>query len=203
MIRSSDAIRTVPPATLPVTLSEFKAQTRISHSEEDAIMMAHLRAATELCENYTSMGFITQTWTETYETFPTTIEKFLVLSRRPVQSIVSIDYLDSAGTTAVLDPSMYRLIGIGWDKRPASIWQPSSGAAWPAILGIGPAVTVTYVVGFGGEQNLVPELIRHAVLMAAASLYAFREDFVTGPSPTEIPFSSMALLRDWHLEPVV
>jgi hypothetical protein len=44
----------------------------------------------------------------------------------------------------------------------------------------------------------VPELIRHAILMAAGTFHGFREDVVMGSTVAELPFASKALLRDWR-----
>ena len=203
MIASGDPVRAIRPASLPVTLAELKAQARVSFTDEDAIMMGHLRAAVELCENYVGMGFITQTWAQTFVSFPTTASRTFILGRRPVQSVTQISYLDTSGVDQTLDPTLYLLAGAGWEYRPSSIWQSSAGVAWPSALDFAGAVTVTYVVGYGDNQNDVPELIRQAILMAAASFYSYREDITTERVPAEIPISSRALLRDWRPEPVV
>lgn len=203
MIISGDAIRIVPPAALPISLAELKAQTRVNFADEDALMLGYIRAAVEMCENFTGLGFITQTWTQTFSSFPTTSTGALLLRRRPLQEILSVNYLDGAGADTVLGTTIYRAAGIGADRSPSSIWL-SDGSSWPTILpSTLEAVTVTYTVGFGDDHNFVPELIRQAVMMAAATWFNFREDVVQGQSVQELPFNSKVLLLDWRELPVV
>lgn len=194
-----DPIRTVPPAVLPVTLDELKAQARIDGTDEDDLLLGYLYAAVEMAEHHTGLGLITQTWTQTFSAWPTTKQPELVLRRRPVQSVTQIDFMSDVGSPpgdSVLDPSVYRVLGIGQDKSPARI-RLAYGQTWPVLLDDAEAITVTYEVGFGDAKGSVPELIRHAILMAATTWYSFRED-VTAGSMSELPFASRALLRDWR-----
>jgi uncharacterized phiE125 gp8 family phage protein len=190
------AIRILPPAALPVSLAEFKAHLRYAEADEDAILVAYLRAATEAVENFCGLSLITSTWTESYSAFPTTAVPFLKLSRRPVQDIISIDYLDSGGVSQVLSPMVYSLTGVGADRVAGTVRLAYAGV-WPAAQATEEAVTVTYRAGFGDDHNAVPELIRYAILLMAATMFGFRED-VTASNVSELPWHSRALLRDWR-----
>jgi uncharacterized phiE125 gp8 family phage protein len=209
VITIGDPIRTVPPAALPVSLAELKAHLRVDESHEDASIMGYCRAAVEHVERYTGMGLITQTWKQTYSAFPraedrregasfdTPSSRVMRLWRRPVQAVPSIEYLDGAGVTQTLDPSVYEVAGANW-----SMTQPwialASGKSWPATYVSPQAITVTYRVGFGDDHNAVPELIRHAILLVVGTWYGYREDVVMGAAVAEIPLASKALLRDWR-----
>jgi uncharacterized phiE125 gp8 family phage protein len=191
-----DPIRIVQPSALPVTLAELKAQCRYYESDEDAILMAYLRSAVDYVENYTSMGLITQTWTQTYSSFPVG-GTMLRLYRRPLQSVASVAYLGEAGDTQFLGSSVYRVNGIGQPYH--SGWVTlASGQVWPDSYVTVDSVTVTYNVGFGDNQNAVPEIIRHAVLLAASTWFAFREEVTTGISIAELPFNVKTLLSDYR-----
>lgn len=198
-----DAIRTVPPAALAVSLAELKAHLRLEGIDgEDAYLAGLVRVATDYVEQYTGLGLITQTWAQTFAQFPgTTYPTFLSLYRRPLQAVVSVDYLDSASSPAAattLSAAGYTVAGVGADKAPGGSIHLASGAAWPVIISVPEAVTVTYTVGYGDDHNAVPELIRHAIMMAAGTFYAFREDVVMGSTIADLPIASKALLRDWR-----
>jgi uncharacterized phiE125 gp8 family phage protein len=205
VITIGDPIRIVPPAELPVSLAEFKAHLRVDESHEDASIMSYCRAAVEHVERYTSMGLITQTFKQTYSAFPGAHSAWpaaenptaMRLWRRPVQAVLSIQYLDGTGATQTLDPSVYEVVGANW-----SMTQPwivlASGQSWPATYVSSQAITVTYRVGFGDDHNAVPEHIRQAILLVVGTWYGYREDIVMGAAVAEIPLASKALLRDWR-----
>lgn len=196
-----DPIRTVAPEAMPVTLDELKAQARVDTADEDAIMAAHLRAAVEMIEQYTGLGLITQTFTQTFSEWPTEKVPDLVLKRRPVQAVVEVSHLSASGSPEgmplVIDASVYRVIGIGADRTPAKI-RLGTNQTWPVLFADPEAITVTYRVGYGDDHNAVPELIRHAILMAAATWYGFREDLIIGSTPMELPLASRALVYSWR-----
>jgi uncharacterized phiE125 gp8 family phage protein len=194
-----DPVRIEPPAALPVTLAELKAQTRYFQSDEDAIMQAMLRSSVEVLENYTYLGFITQTWQQSFSAFPATLATpRLKLQRRPVQEVLSISYLDSADFEQLVDPLTYQVAGIGNSHACATV-RISSAQTWPTVYDSSDAaVTITYRVGFGDDHNAVPEQIRDAILLCAGTKFAYREDVVMGTSLSEIPEKSKVLLRDWR-----
>lgn len=187
-----DAIRILAPAAMPVSLAELKAQTRILSEDEDALMAGYLRAAVEHVEQYTGLGLIEQTWTQAFATFSDP----MILRRRPLLSVVSVAYLDAAGATQALDDAEYSVAGVGADKSPGTV-RRASGGTWPTALDVEEAVTVTYQVGFGETHNDVPELIRHAILLTAATWFIYRED-LSSERVSEVPGASKALLRDWR-----
>jgi uncharacterized phiE125 gp8 family phage protein len=202
---NGQAIRTVPPAVLPVTLAEFKSHVRYFEPDEDAIMVAYIRAAVEEVENYTGLALINQTWTETFSAWPTTQRPDMILHRRPVQSVTQVDFSFTGGSPegemALLDPGVYRVLGLGGDRVSARL-QLASGQVWPSLYSGGEPIRVTYVAGFGPDHNSVPELIRHAILMMAGTWFEHRSDLIVGTIVEEIPTSSKALLRYWR-HPVV
>lgn len=185
------------PAVLPVSLAEFKAHCRYFESDEDAIMVSYLRAATEMVEQYTGLGLITQSWQQAFPAFPVRSTQFLTLHRRPVQEVTSISYLDGSGASQALGTTIYSVNGLGADRWPSYI-RLSNGQAWPTVLSAGEAVTVAYQVGFGDDWNAVPELIRLAIKMAAGTWFGFREDIAMGSKVSDLPWSSKVLLRDWR-----
>jgi uncharacterized phiE125 gp8 family phage protein len=194
-----DPIRTVPPAALPLSLAELKAWCRFDLDEEDAVLAGLIRAATEEVERYTGLALITSTWRQTSSTWPTTAERW-ILRRRPVQT-VSITHMDSSGspvgTPIDLDPSIYRVLRLGSDTVPAEV-SLAYGAVWPVAYTDPEAIAITYVAGYGDDHNAVPELIRQAIAMAAATHFAYREDVIMGSTIAELPFASQNLLRSWR-----
>jgi uncharacterized phiE125 gp8 family phage protein len=213
-----DPIRTVAPAVLPLSLAEVRAQCRLTDddgTDEDALLIAYLRSATEYAERHTGLSLISSTWKQTFQAWPhhtvspwrsytytsawwsTTAALDLPLRRRPLQSVSSIVYLDGDGLEQTLDPSVYRVLGVGEDKRDGSI-RLGYSQMWPVLQQDPEAVTVTYKAGFGDDHNAVPEQIRLAIMLLVAYWFNQRETALIDPEIVEVPLGTHALLREWR-----
>ena len=194
-----DPIRTVAPAALPLSLAEIRAQCRLTDddgTDEDALLVGYLRSAVEYVERYTGLSLITSTWRQTFSAFAI-LPEYMPLRRRPLQAVISVDYLDGDGGPQSLADTVYRVHGVGEDKRNGSI-RLGYGQTWPAVRIDSEAVTVTYRSGFGDDHNSVPEQIRHAVMMLAAYWFNQRETALIDPVIVEVPIGTHALLREWR-----
>ena len=199
---SSEPVRVSPPAALPLSLAELRAQCRLTDddgTDEDALLMAYLRAAVEYTEQYTGLALITQTWQQTFSAFPSQLyhPKYLTLTRRPVRSVESVVYRDTAGVEQTLDSSIYNLRGIGREYTVSTL-ELALSQSWPATAVDPEAVTVTYVAGFGDDHNAVPEMIRHALMLLTAYWFNQRESALIDPQIVEVPFGTTALLDPWR-----
>lgn len=196
MITIGDPIRVTPPAVLPVSLAELKAQLRYYNNDEDGIMIQYIRAAVEHVEDWTGLGLITQTRSQTFSAFPVT-GTILKLGARPVQEIISVDYLDESAVSQVLNTSIYRVGGIN-QVRHSSWLSLATSQVWPTPYSSQDAITVLYRVGFGDDHNSVPERIRHAILMHATTLFEVRSEVAYGVSVNPLPYNIEVLLRDYR-----
>lgn len=169
-----------PPADEPISLAEAKQHLRVEHTEDDALIEALIIAAREHAETVTGRAFVTQTAECSLDCFPCVIT--LPLPR--LQQVESITYLDDAGTTQILAPSVYR---VDAKSEPGRI-MPDYGQSWPTTRPVMNAVTVRFVAGYGGPEA-VPEKLRSAMKLIIARWYENR----TG-AQTEIPGGASALL---------
>lgn len=194
-----DPIRTVAPDTLPLTLAEVRAQCRLTDddgSDEDPLLMGYLRSAVEYVERHTGLSLITSTWSQTFSAFAA-LPEHMILRRRPLQAVVSVDYLDGDGMSQELAAEVYRVLGVGEDKRAGSI-RLGYSQTWPALRDDPEAVTVTYTAGFGDDHNSVPEQIRQAIMLLTAFYFNQRETALIDPEVVEVPLGTHALLREWR-----
>lgn len=202
-----DPIRTVAPTALPLSLAEVRAQCSLTDddgTDEDALLIGYLRAATEYAESYTGLSLITGTWKQTFQTWPVwpwqrtrTNPNHLHLLRRPLQSVSSVVYLDGAGVEQTLDPAVYRVLGVGEDKRDGAV-RLGYGQSWPTVLDDPEAVIVTYLAGFGDDHNSIPERIRLAILLLVRYYFEQRSTALIDPEIVEVPLGTHALLREWR-----
>ena len=162
--------QTGPPTLEPVTLDELKAHLHVIGSDEDRELQLFLVAARTDIERHLHRQLMAATYVLYLDAFPVRIR----LPHSPVQSITSIQYLDTGGSLQVLDTSVYQTDLI---SEPSRILV-AEGKSWPSVQsGTVNTVQVTYVAGYAGADT-VPEPIKLAIKMHAGDLYAHRESQV-------------------------
>ncbi|KAB2678908.1 head-tail connector protein [Brucella pseudintermedia] len=158
-------VRTVAPATMPVSLAEAKAHLRVDHDDQDDLISAQIRAATAYLDGYAGIlgqALITQTWRQDFDRFADR----LTLPLAPVTAIDSISYFDAGNVQLVLDPGLYALHA---DACGAYVTR-RSGQSWPAAFRRADAVSIIFTAGYGAAAD-VPEPIRQAILLILQRLF--------------------------------
>jgi uncharacterized phiE125 gp8 family phage protein len=184
-----------PPAALPISVAEAKAQCNLDQSESDALIAGYIRSAIDCVEGHYGVRLITQTWGYELDAFPLMWPPgYIRLPLVPVQSIVEVRYTDVNGAEQTLDPAAYRLSGDRISLTPNSTWP----ATWRGV----DAVSITFVVGFGDDWNAVPHDLRQAIMMLAAYWFAQREAASIGPDSgpvSDVPFSVKQILAPYRV----
>jgi len=168
------------PAAEPLVVAEAKEHLRVTGTTEDALIAALITASRQRLEEITGRAFLTQTWEYALNRFPAATADnplgAIWLPKAPLQSVTTITYIDENGASQVLVSSVYTV-----DTRaiPGQV-VPAYDQTWPSARDVVNAVVVKYLAGFGAAATDLPEPIRHAMRIDLATLYAHREDFVTG-----------------------
>lgn len=173
-----------PPATEPITLDEAKAHLRVDLTDDDALITALIVAARQYAESETGRSLITQSWRLILDGFPGgrgpgtngSISSLLpgnaiLLDQAPVQSISTIQYLDTGGAWQTLPESEWVA---ELQSAPARI-TPAFGKTWPAVLPQIGSVKVEFVAGYG-DAAAVPQGIKIWMLLRLGALYENREE---------------------------
>lgn len=84
----------------------------------------------------------------------------------PVQSITSIVYLDTSGSSTTLSASDYR---VDTTNKPARI-TPAYGLLWPSTYCVTRAVTITAVAGYT-SADLVPSCAKQAMRVLVGMMF--------------------------------
>jgi uncharacterized phiE125 gp8 family phage protein len=175
-------VRTVPPATTPVSLSEAKAHLRVDHADEDAFITSLVAAATEHLDGWSGVlgrALITQTWRQDFAEW----EDALRLPLLPVQS-ATVTYVDRDGATQTLASSEWVLLADGAGAFISPVGE------WPE----GSTIKVTFVAGYGNAAA-VPAPLKAAILMMVSGLYENREDKVRGMAENRVVAALIAPYR--------
>lgn len=181
--------RTTTPSTYPVTLEEVKSHCRIDGEDEDSTLLAYIAAATHQAELICDRQLMTATYELRLDAFPDVIR----LPKPPCQSVTSIAYVDSAGTTQTLSASNY---SVDTFHEPARII-PAYGAVWPTTRGMQNDVIVTYEAGYA-SASAVPKNLKLGIIHLVAHWFENREPVSDG-SMKSLPWVSEELIRShWH-----
>jgi uncharacterized phiE125 gp8 family phage protein len=181
-------VRTVAPATALVSLDDIKAQVRVPHVDDDALLTALIEAATSRIDGYAGIlgrAIVSQTWTQDFDGFANDL-------RLPLGNLVSITdvkYYDATNTQQTASATLYS----GLEDECGPYVTLKYGQAWPSTYNRPDAVKVTWVCGYGAVVN-VPAAVVHAVKMLAAHWYENREAVVIGDMASEVPLGVRSLL---------
>jgi uncharacterized phiE125 gp8 family phage protein len=146
------------PIALPINLAEAKLWVRATYDDDDVLIKALIRAATEYAEVYTQKILVGARVKTTYDAFPTSgfysgfvfnnpharPKNALYLERGRVQNVVSVNYLDTGGVVQTFDPSLYV---VDYSSDPVRI-TPVFGQVWPIPQPQIASVWVIYDVGY-------------------------------------------------------
>ena len=173
-----------PPTEEPVSLLEAKLHLRVDVDEDDMLIASLITAARQAAETLTGRQLTTARWKQVLDCFPgpslmgvpagqtfTLPGHAILLAKAPVQSVVSINYLDMASVNQTMPALTYTVDAA---CEPARI-TPVFGQIWPICLPQIGAVSVTFDAGYGTASQ-VPEGIKSWIKLRLGSLYAHREE---------------------------
>lgn len=153
------------PSQEPLSLGETKGFLRVDIDDDDAEITLIIQDARERAERVTARQLVTATWSLHLDAFPDVIH----LPRSPAQSVSSITYVDTTGTTQTLAADQYDVDAV---SEPGRI-TPSYGNSWPSTRSQINAIAVTYSAGYGIPSD-VPAGLRQRMLAAVAHCYEHR-----------------------------
>lgn len=181
------------PASEPVTLSEAKAQLRVTSSAEDALINSLIVAARDLCESETGRALLPQTWELSLDCF----EDEMILRRVPVASITSIKYTDAYGVEQTLASTEYVLdTASNWKARVVL----APGKSWPQVYTGINNVRIRYVAGYANAAA-VPQALKQWMLLQISHWFRNRESVIVGVTANKMEFVDNLLnaYRVYHL----
>ena len=161
--------RTLGPASEPVTTAEAKDHLELSASDttHDSKVGRAITAAREQFEADTGYVCITQTYTVSFDCFPSSGDS-VYLPVRPAASISSITYYDINNASQTLATSVY-----GLDTSSREVYLKYN-QEWPDVTEQHNGCVITCTAGFGAASN-VPALIKSAVLLQVGKWFYQRD----------------------------
>jgi uncharacterized phiE125 gp8 family phage protein len=182
------ALITAPTAE-PLTVNEAKLDGKIEYTQDDALILSMIITARQLAEHKTGRQLMTATYDFTLDCFPAWNGHTITLGRRgqillplpPLQSVISITYVDPSGATQTLATTEYVVDGANTndDKCPPGKVFPAYDKRWPDTRRQPNAVKIRLVNGYGNPAK-VPEAIRRWMLMRIGAMDKNREALAMG-----------------------
>lgn len=166
-------VRTVKPATLPVSLDEMKLHLGFEDDGKDLYIKALLQSAVDDLDGYEGAlgrALVDQTWRCSVRQWCERIRFPL----SPLRSVLAIKYYDQANEQRTLDRANYTVNAVADSQAQGGFrYEPLADALGPyvrwtqaaVIPGLYPrddAIEVTFVAGYGAPAA-VPENIKTAI----------------------------------------
>lgn len=164
-------MRSLKLVTAPVgnviSLEDAKAQSRIDHNEEDALIESYIVVATDKAEQLTGRKLLTQVWDWFLDEFP--VDE-MVVPLSPLVTVDSIQYYDTNNALQTWSAANYQVDPAGLRPRICPVYN----VTWPATYQRLGAVQVRMTVGYG-VASAVPVAIKHWIMAAVAEAMKNRE----------------------------
>ncbi|MCL2647716.1 MAG: head-tail connector protein [Phycisphaerales bacterium] len=165
-----------PPDGEPLALNDAKLYLRVDNPDEDALVSALITAARERAEQFTQRQLMTATWLFTtgdnlhrQATAYDPVTNRITLPKPPLQSVVSVGFVDSNGVLNPMDPSEYR-VSVG--EEPGFITLNTI----PAYdTNRDDAFQIQFVAGYG-DASAVPQGIVTAMKWMIGEAYGTRTE---------------------------
>lgn len=151
------------PTEEPVTIDEVKYELRDAPNEDDTYIRGLITASRRYCETQLKRQFCTATWDYRLDCFPSWEFE---LPLPPLQSVSSITYIDTGGTSTVFSSANYLVDIYSEPGRITPVWNEN----WPSARYQNNALVVRFVAGYGAAYQ-VPDSIKQAIRMRVRMMY--------------------------------
>lgn len=184
------AVRTTEPTFVQEPLDTAAARSQCNLTHDPPELLEWIVAARRQVERDAALVCYTGTFTSKRDQFGW-LDRFELPDIRPITSITSITYLDTAGATQTLDASSYVLS--------TSAIMPyvrlAYGESWPSVRGDGDGITVTFVAGHASVA-VIPAEVKTAVKLALHVMFLQQsEQFAEAERQQKAYERQIALIR--------
>jgi uncharacterized phiE125 gp8 family phage protein len=170
-----------PPSIEPVSYDQVVHHLRMDLFDETLDESSQnyinrlIAAVRRACEAFTNRAFLTQTWKQYLQGWPS--KDYIELFKPPLQDVSAITYTDIDGTVIPLSTDYYTVDTKSIKGR--VVLKPYQ--SWPSeiLYPVNPIV-IEFIAGYSDLAEELPEWIAEAILLQIGDLWDNREDFKDG-----------------------
>ncbi len=167
---------TLEPLDLPETI-----KTLVAVAEQDeTIVDGLISAARQRFEEQTGRQIMLATWEFWLDAFPCGA---IELPRAPLNSVLSVKYVDTDGTLMTMSPANYTVKTPAGPQCDRGWLEPAFGEAWPSTRYESGAVRIQYLAGYGSTYESVPELVKTLLYLMVTDFFCSRCAADDKPAP--------------------
>jgi uncharacterized phiE125 gp8 family phage protein len=224
------------PSLEPITLDALKKHLRIDYADEDDLITEAGITARERMELETGLQFITAIWELWLPGFPgacaiqddgaaglgtwngwlgasawidwtlRTQHRFIDMPFAPLQSVLSIKYIDPSGVQQTWDPSQYQVSKPMAPRAQRGQIRPAYGVSWPVTRDQMDAVIVQFKAGYGDTADTVPKMLIRGIKLLVGDIFEQREDTIVTKSRSTVqplPYGVPGIVSQFRARPVM
>ena len=185
--------------TLPVSVGDVMDFLRLTAANQETPVENMIKAAVAELEQYCWRQFM-ECEMDAYYPIPEAVKNGiwsgtylrLELNGCPIQSVDNVKYYDQNGTLQTMSASDYV---VEMDLEPAIITITNV----PTFDYNRAAPLIVHFYGGWTSAALVPDPIKHAIMIRVGTLYEMRQEVNIGSSVNEIPMTVKRLLTNYRL----
>lgn len=157
----------------------------VDSNDDISLVQLYRDAAEDQIAKYLKRALLTSVWDYTFDDFPCERSPYgydhirrgeIVPPLMPFTAVTSLKYFDADGSEQTMSSSDYI---VDTSAKPGRV-VPAPSVYWPTVqLDRINACTLRFSAGYA-DANAVPSSIKAAILLRLGTLYANREDIVTG-----------------------
>lgn len=168
------------PPVQALTLAYARSHIRALSTADDELTTVHIDAAASYFERQTGRQLLTATRELWLDAFPflgaNGPAARIELPHPPLQSVVSIAYVDGAGVLQTLggSPTVVHVTAPAGPYAARGSVEPLAGGRWPIARDETGAVRIRYTCGYGNTAAAIPALARGILCLLVGHFDTFR-----------------------------
>lgn len=168
------------PAIQALTLAYAKLHIRSLGTADDALLTVYIDAAASYFESQTGRQLLTATREVWLDAFPflgaSGGNARIELPHPPLQSVVSVAYVDGNGVVQTLggSPTVLKVSAPVGPYAARGVVEPLAGGTWPIARAETGAVRIRYTCGYGNTPATIPPLARGVLCYLVGHFDTFR-----------------------------
>ena len=221
------------PAAEPVSLDDMKRHLKIDFADEDDQITDGLFVSRERVELETGRQLITATWELWLDNVPGYPSGhhdamgsfgfdtgsssrwldwslwfdrgFIDVPCAPLQTVVSIKYVDTSGVQPTWDPTLYQVVAPAGPRAARGRIRPAYGQSWPVTRDQMASLIVQFTCGYGLSGAAVPAMLKRAIKLMGGDLFEHREDTIVTKSRSTVlplPYGIAQIMSQYRARPI-